>query len=191
MLDGINKFEKIVYIVLILLLIAVLISVIAELVWMFVSDLLNPNVGLLDNHEIVNVLGSFLLVLITVELLDTMKAYITENVIHVEVVVLLAIIAIARKVILLDPASTDSGELVGIGIIVLGLAAAYYLIRKAGLVIGSGKTTHHPRSRQAKNRIHPSAGPSGDPVYLFFKGVFHPMTRGLMTRTPEDPGAAA
>jgi uncharacterized membrane protein (DUF373 family) len=139
MLDEINKFERIVYTVLIILLAAVLICAIAELIWMFVDGLFfSPSIGLLDNREIVSVLGAFLLVLITVELLDTMKAYITENVIHVEVVVLLAIIAIARKVILLDPASTDGGELVGIGIIIVGLAAAYYLIKKAGVVIGSG-----------------------------------------------------
>lgn len=138
MLEEINKFERIVYTVLIILLGAVLVCAIAELVWQFVSYLFSPSISLLDNREIVAVLGSFLLVLITVELLDTMKAYITENVIHVEVVVLLAIIAIARKVILLDPTSTDSGELIGIGIIVVGLAAAYYLIRKAGLVIGAG-----------------------------------------------------
>ena len=76
--------------------------------------------------------------LIAVELLDTMKAYITENVIHVEVVVLLAIIAIARKVILLDPRRPTEMELIGIGIIIVGLAASYYLIRKAGFTIGSG-----------------------------------------------------
>ena len=144
MIDEINKFERIVYTVLIILLGAVLICAIAELIWTFISDLFNPTISLLDNREIVTVLGSFLLVLITVELLDTMKAYIAENVIHVEVVVLLAIIAIARKVILLDPASTDSGELIGIGIIVVGLAAAYYLIRKAGLVIGSGADKKTP-----------------------------------------------
>jgi len=151
MLDEINKFERIVYTVLIILLGAVLVCAIAELIWLFVSYLFSPTISLLDNREIVAVLGSFLLVLITVELLDTMKAYITENVIHVEVVVLLAIIAIARKVILLDPASTDSGELIGIGIIVVGLAAAYYLIRKAGLVVGNGtdeKTPAVPRDKK-------------------------------------------
>ncbi|HVP96022.1 phosphate-starvation-inducible PsiE family protein [Methanoregula sp.] len=139
MLDEINKFERIVYTVLIILLGAVLICAIAELVAMIVSYLFIPSLNLLDSREIVAVLGAFLLVLITVELLDTMKAYIAENVIHVEIVVLLAIIAIARKVILLDPASTDSGELIGIGIIIVGLAAAYYLIKQAGVVIGSGK----------------------------------------------------
>ena len=53
------------------------------------------------------VLGAFLLVLIGVELLDTIKAYFRENAIHVEIVVLLAIIAVARKVILLDPYRDD------------------------------------------------------------------------------------
>ena len=144
MLDEINKFERIIYMVLIVLLGIVLICAIAELVWMIISGLFTPSISLLDNREIVTILGSFLLVLITVELLDTMKAYIAENVIHVEIVVLLAIIAIARKVILLDPASTDSGELIGIGIIIVGLAAAYYLIKKAGVVIGSGKDLQAP-----------------------------------------------
>ena len=150
MLEEINKFERIVYTVLILLLGAVLVCSIAELVWQFITYLISPSLSLLDNREIVAVLGSFLLVLITVELLDTMKAYITENVIHVEVVVLLAIIAIARKVILLDPTSTDSGELIGIGIIVVGLAAAYYLIRKAGLVIGTRNDKKIPAVPQDK-----------------------------------------
>jgi hypothetical protein len=41
-------------------------------------------------------------------------------------------------VILLNPAQTNGLELIGIGIIVVGLAAAYYLLRKAGFTIGSG-----------------------------------------------------
>ncbi|MFZ1897951.1 phosphate-starvation-inducible PsiE family protein [Methanoregula sp.] len=78
-----------VYTVLILLLAVVLVSAIGELVYLLAMSLANVPPGLLGNGELVAVLGSFLLVLITVELLDTMKAYITENVIHVEVVMLL------------------------------------------------------------------------------------------------------
>jgi uncharacterized membrane protein (DUF373 family) len=96
----------------------------------------------LDTHEMITVLGGFLLVLIGVELLDTIKAYFRENAIHVEIVVLLAIIAIARKVILLDPtgmSGADYGiELMGIGVIVVGLSAGYFLIKKAGFTIGPG-----------------------------------------------------
>jgi uncharacterized membrane protein (DUF373 family) len=138
MIEWINRFERVVYVVLIILLAGVLILAMADLVSLLYTSMTNSYHGQLDNPELVTVLGSFLLVLITVELLDTMKAYIVDNVIHVEVVVLLAIIAIARKVILLNPTSTDSRELIGTGIIIVGLAAAYYLIKKAGVVIGSG-----------------------------------------------------
>ena len=138
MLGFINRFEKLVYMLLIALLVIVLVFALGEMFWYLWTCLTNYPVLLLENHELIGVLGVFLLVLIAVELLDTMKAYITENVIHVEIVVLLAIIAIARKVILLDPASTDGLELIGIGVIIVGLASSYFLIRKAGFTIGSG-----------------------------------------------------
>ena len=142
MLEFINRFEKCVYTLLIALLVIVLIFALGEMFWYLWTCVSNYPVGLLENHELMEVLGIFLLVLIAVELLDTMKAYIAENVIHVEIIVLLAIIAISRKVILLNPADTDGVELIGTGIIIIGLAAAYYMIRKAGLTIGSGNEKH-------------------------------------------------
>jgi len=139
MLDLINRFERIVYMLLIALLVIVLVFALGEMFWYLWISVSDAPMGLLTNHELTGVLGTFLLVLIAVELLDTMKAYIEENVIHVEIVVLLAIIAIARKVILLDPAETDGVELIGIGIIIIGLAGAYYLLRKAGFTLGTPK----------------------------------------------------
>src|SRR5512136_732581 len=141
MIEIVNKFEKIVYALLMGLLMLVLVASLIELVWYIFQSLANEPIYLLESQELIAVLGAFLLVLIGVELLDTIKAYFSENTIHVEIVVLLAIIAIARKVILLDP-STVSGiefgvELIGIGIVVLGLAGGYYLIKRAGITIGS------------------------------------------------------
>jgi len=138
MLEFINRFEKLVYILLISLLVIVLVFALGEMFWYLWTSVSNAPAGLLENHELTSVLGVFLLVLIAVELLDTMKAYISENVIHVEIVVLLAIIAIARKVILLDPSSTNGMELIGIGVIIVGLSASYFLLRKAGITLGSG-----------------------------------------------------
>jgi uncharacterized membrane protein (DUF373 family) len=98
--------------------------------------------ALLQSHELILVLGAFLLVLIGVELLDTIKAYFIENTIHVEIVILLAVIAVARKVILLDPTGMNGFEfgfeMMGIGVIVACLGAGYYLIKKAGITIGPG-----------------------------------------------------
>jgi len=74
-----------------------------DLVWLLYDSLFITTPALIESRELIAVLGAFLLVLIGVELLDTIKAYFHENAIHVEIVMLLAIIAVARKVILLDP----------------------------------------------------------------------------------------
>ena len=135
----VEKFERYIYGALIGLLMFLLVFTLVELVWVIYTSLTNFPIGLLENFELVNVLGVFLLVLIGVELLDTMLEYFKNNAIHVEIVVLLAIIAIARKVILLEPSTTNGLELIGIGVIVVGLAAAYFMLKKAGITIGSGK----------------------------------------------------
>ena len=137
-LKFVNKFERFIYGVLIALLMVVLCFAVGELVWVMFTSLANPPPLLLQNHELTNVLGVFLLVLIAVELLDTMLEYFRENAIHVEIVVLLSIIAIARKVILLDPTTTNGLELIGIGVIIIGLSAAYFMIKKAGITVGKG-----------------------------------------------------
>ncbi len=140
MLETVNRIEKLIYAVLMIMLIAVLIAAIVDLAWVLILSLTDITPWLLNSREMITVLGGFLLVLIGVELLETIKAYFRENTIHVEIVVLLAIIAVARKVILLDPGEMtgfDYGfQLIGIGILVLGLAAGYYLIKKAGITVG-------------------------------------------------------
>jgi uncharacterized membrane protein (DUF373 family) len=67
-------------------------------------------------------------VLIGVELLETIKAYVKENVVHVEVVFTVAMIAIARKVIILDVKELSGLTLMGIGVIIIALSAGYYLL---------------------------------------------------------------
>jgi uncharacterized membrane protein (DUF373 family) len=143
MIEIVNKFEKGIYAGLMIMLMIVLIAAMADLAWLLYQSLWMTTPYILEAHDMILVLGAFLLVLIGVELLDTIKAYFRENAIHVEIVVLLAIIAIARKVILLDPTGMNGiefgFELMGIGVIVVGLSAGYYLIKKAGLTVRPGR----------------------------------------------------
>ena len=142
MIEIVNKIEKLIYAMLMVLLIVVLLTSLGFLVYAMYEVLWVNTPYILDTDEMIRVLGAFLLVLIGVELLDTIKAYFVENTIHVEIVVLLAIIAVARKVILLEPPKLITFEygfeLMGIGVIVIGLAASYYLIKKAGITFGPG-----------------------------------------------------
>ncbi len=87
---------------------------------------------LIDMDGIMELFGVFLLVLIGIELLDTIKVYFRQHVIHVEVVMLVAVIAVARKVIVMDFDKYSGLEVLGIAAIILALAGGYYLIKKTG-----------------------------------------------------------
>ncbi|MFM9048409.1 MAG: phosphate-starvation-inducible PsiE family protein, partial [Cyanobium sp.] len=75
-----------------------------------------------------------LLIFIALEVLQNVMAYLRDQVVQIELVLLTALTAVARKVIVLPP-STDGSKapmMAGFGLIVVGLATAYWLIRKAG-----------------------------------------------------------
>ena len=128
----IARFEKLVYLVLIILLGIVIVFSIAELIGLIYAGLFVQSIYRLDNHELVNLFGFFLLVIIGIELLETLKTYLHENTIHFEIVILVALIAIARKVILLEPDNYSNGiVMIGIGVIILSLGATYLMIKKA------------------------------------------------------------
>lgn len=82
--------------------------------------------------ELLELFGSFLLVLVGMELLNMVKAYITEKTVHVEVTLAVSIIAIARKVVILEPKEMDGPTLLGIAAIILALTLGYYLMKLAG-----------------------------------------------------------
>jgi uncharacterized membrane protein (DUF373 family) len=84
-----------------------------------------PVQGLLD------IFGYFLLVLIGVELLETLKVYVKKDTVHVRVVIEVALIAMARKVITEEPHLVPASTLFGIAALILALAIAFYFERQA------------------------------------------------------------
>ena len=131
MLELLKKFEKAITVTLVGLMAVVLLLATIELAWIIVQDIITPPVFLLEINELLDIFGLFLLVLIGVELLETIKAYLKESVVHFEVVLTVAMIAIARKVITLDVKDLPAMTLVGIAAIIVALAAAKYFFRKA------------------------------------------------------------
>lgn len=130
MLAILKKLERGMILALIIMMTVVLFLSIIELGWILVKDIITEPVLLLEIKELLEIFGLFLLVLIGIELLDSIKTYITENVIHVEVVLIVAMIAIARKVIILDIDKYSSMTFIGIASLILSLSVAYYLIKK-------------------------------------------------------------
>jgi len=129
MLDMLKKFERAVTTTLVVLMAVVVLLATIELAWIIIQDIVTPPVFLLEIDELLDIFGLFLLVLIGVELLETIKAYLKESVVHIEVVMTVAMIAIARKVIILDVKDLPALTLVGIAAIIVALAIAKYFYR--------------------------------------------------------------
>ena len=103
-----------------------------DLGWLIIKDIVKAPYFFLSIDQLLEIFGLFMLVLIGIELLESiMKTYITQDQPHYEVVLSVAIIAIARKVIILDVKQTDGLSLLGIAAIVVALPVGYYLMKKA------------------------------------------------------------
>jgi uncharacterized membrane protein (DUF373 family) len=118
------------FIVLILMTIIVAIAIV-ELGIILYLDLFDPtdDVLFLEIDEIFRIFGFFFIILIGFELVETIEMYFKDNIIHAEVVLLVAVIAVARKVILLDLEKYDPLAIIGLGIIILALGGCYWFIK--------------------------------------------------------------
>lgn len=94
-------------------------------------EIWQPPRFLISVHGLLEVFSYFLLVLIGVELLETLKGYINHEVIRVRVVLEVALIAMARKTITEEPKTLSSMTLFGIAALILALGAAFYFEREA------------------------------------------------------------
>ncbi|MFZ1134159.1 MAG: phosphate-starvation-inducible PsiE family protein [Candidatus Korobacteraceae bacterium] len=121
----------------VMLMIVMLLSTV-HLGWMIGEEVLKPPKWLIPVQGLLEIFGYFLLVLIGVELLETLKAYVKRDVIHVRVVLEVALIAMARKVIIEEPNNVPSLTLFGIAALILALGIAFYFERQAKRETGHG-----------------------------------------------------
>ena len=131
MLKFLKRFERMIVTALIVMMGLTILLATIELAWLIIKDVITPPVILLEINELLDIFGLFLLVLLGIELVSTLKTYLTENEIHVEVVFAVALIAIGRKVIILDVKEIPSASLLGIAAIIISLSVGYFLVRRA------------------------------------------------------------
>ena len=127
-----KKFER--YIVLGLLAMMALVVLLGtvELAIIIVKRMLSgqPKILLLDITDMLEIFGFFMMILIGLELIETIKIYLVDESVHVEIICLVAIVAMARKVIVLDVDKLPPVTLLGIAAIILALSMGYFFIKK-------------------------------------------------------------
>ncbi len=86
--------------------------------------------GRMDVTQILSLLGLFLVVLISIELLYVVRLYLEGRHFDVETILIVALIAIARKVIVFDIEKNDTSLMLGLAAVILSLSGALALLRK-------------------------------------------------------------
>ncbi len=114
--------------VLAILMVLVIILCILDVGFVLYEKLTQPPQYLLDLNDIFAVFASFLAVLIAIEIFANITLYLRDDVIHVKLVIATALMAIARKVIVLDFSTISADYVFAIGLVVLALGVTYYLV---------------------------------------------------------------
>jgi uncharacterized membrane protein (DUF373 family) len=130
MINLLKKFEHYILDTLIFMLAFVILVSTIELGWIIIKDMMRPPKFFLEIKDLKEIFGFFLMVLIGIELLETMKAYVLDKVVHVEIILEVALIAIARKVIILDFEKYDGLTVIGTAALIIAAAAAFYAVNR-------------------------------------------------------------
>jgi uncharacterized membrane protein (DUF373 family) len=125
--SGLQVFETLIVGALIVMMAVVILVSTLELGWMIIKDLGAPPFVFLSMHQLLEILGLLLLIFIAIELLATMKTYFVERTLHVEIVLQVALISIARKIIVLEVQEPSALHLFGFAALLFALAVTYYV----------------------------------------------------------------
>ncbi|BAZ06387.1 hypothetical protein NIES3974_30480 [Calothrix sp. NIES-3974] len=79
-------------------------------------------------QKLFKLFGLFLNLLIALEILENITGYLKKHVIQVELVITTSLIAVARKIIILDLGKTEGMKITGLAIAILALSISYLII---------------------------------------------------------------
>lgn len=124
----IEKIEVVVSKVLSIFMVLVILAAIGDLAFFLFKELFTSPYGRF-NTTLFKIFGLFLNILIALEILENITAYLRRHVVQVELVIVTSLIAVARKIIILDLEKVSGIDIIGLGIAVLALSISYLIIR--------------------------------------------------------------
>ena len=116
--------------ILAILMVLVIYWSIADVVYVLYNRLMSPPFFLLDIEDILQTFGAFMVVLIAVEIFINIRLYLGSNVIPVELVIATALMAVARKIIVLDLKLVSPEQIVGLALVTISLGVSYWLVKQ-------------------------------------------------------------
>lgn len=129
-LGFIEKIEVLVSKILSLLMIGVTLVAVFDLIIFLTQNLFSQDIGFFKT-TLFQIFGLFLNVLIALEILENITAYLRKHVVQAELVIVTSLIAVSRKIIILDLEKKSATDLIALAIAVVSLAISYLIIRRA------------------------------------------------------------
>jgi uncharacterized membrane protein (DUF373 family) len=116
--------------VLAVLMVMVIIWGIGDVIYVLYERLATPPYFLLDVNDIFQTFGAFMAVLIAVEIFINIRLYLGTDELPIRLVTATALMAIARKVIVLDLDKISADYVLAIAAVTLALGVTHWLISK-------------------------------------------------------------
>jgi uncharacterized membrane protein (DUF373 family) len=131
----IGKFEALIIALLQLLLVVAVTVGTAQLFILFIERLPHAWADITNAEELHNAMqrafGGVLVVVLGLELIETLKVYFHEHQVRVEVIMIVGLIAVGRHVIQVDYEHVEASQLIGLGALIVALALGYYLVGRS------------------------------------------------------------
>ena len=113
-----------------LLMIVVIISGVVDVAWTIYQRFAAEPRFILTMSDILLTFGAFMVVLIAIEIFQNIILYLRDDVIHVKIVLATALMAIARKVIILDYEELEPMYIFATGVVLVATGITYYFVHK-------------------------------------------------------------
>ena len=121
-----------------------------DVVYHLYDALKEPPILHLTVSEIFEIFGAFMVVLIAVEIFINIRLYLGSNTLPIQLVIATALMAIARKVIVLDLTETPAEYVFAIGVVTLALGVTYWLVSGSGVTKIQAPKNREPLSKIAQ-----------------------------------------
>jgi len=103
---------------------------VADVAWVLYQRVTESPVWLLNVNDILATFGAFMATLIAIEIFLNIVLYLRDDVLHVKLVLATALMAIARKVIVLDYKTIEPEYIWATAAAILALSIGYWLVGK-------------------------------------------------------------
>ena len=111
---------------------AVILWGVVDVLYVLYDKLMEPPIFVLGISDILATFGAFMAVLIAIEIFVNITLYLREEVIHVRIVMATALMAIARKVIILDYDEVNWQEVLATAAVVAAMSFGYWITTLRG-----------------------------------------------------------